>query len=69
MVDRIVGFPVGMYVEGCRPSCNHVSTYGWGLNFVGAAPFTLTNISVDNVSVDNWFLVGVSLIFLHEKTE
>ena len=69
MVDRIVGFPVGMSVEACRPSCSHFSTYGWRLNFVGAAPFTLTDISADNVSVDNWFLVGVSLIFMHEKPE
>jgi len=55
-----------MSVEACRPSCSHFSTYGWELNFVGAAPFTLTNISADNVSID-WFLVGVSLVFMHEK--
>ena len=56
-----------MSVDEWRPSCNHFSTYGFGLNFVGTVPFTLINISDDNVSVDSRFLVGVSLMFMHEK--
>ena len=48
-----VSFPVCLSVDAWWPSLSHISTYGMGLNKDGGGPFTLTNSSADNVSMDS----------------